>query len=201
MTETQSQNQNRLKTKEACAAHVCPHKMAFLLNNWVRKLFQNPRKIVGEYISEGDTVVDFGCGPGFFSIEMARLVGSKGKVFAVDLQEEMLEYVKRKAAGKDIAGRIEYHRCKSDRVGLQLEKKADFMLAFYMVHETPNPAAFLEEVKLLLNKGGKFLVVEPKMHVNLEMVEEMIVMAEKAGFRVLDTPKKKGGRSVLFTVN
>jgi len=183
-----------------CNSHVCSHKMAFMLDNWIRKLFQNPRKIVGEYIREGDTVIDFGCGPGFFSTEMARMVGGKGKVVAVDLQEEMLEHVKRKAAAKNLTGRIDYHRCKSDRIGLQLDKKADFILAFYMVHETPNPAAFLEEVKPLLNKGGKFLVVEPRMHVNREMYGEMIGMAENAGFRVLDTPKKKGGRSALFTV-
>lgn len=192
MTETQK--------KDACGAHVCSHKMAFMLDNWIRKLFQNPRKIVGEYIKQGDTVIDLGCGPGFFSIEMARLVGSKGKVVAADLQEEMLEHVKRKAAAKNLASRFEYHRCKNDCIGIQLDKKADFILAFYMVHETPNPAAFLEEVKPLLNKGGRFLVVEPRMHVNREMYEEMIATAETAGFRVLDAPKKKGGRSALFTV-
>lgn len=192
MTETQ--------TKDACGAHICSHKMAFMLDNWVRKLFQNPRRIIGEYINEGDTAIDLGCGPGFFSIEMARLVGSKGKVIAADLQEEMLEHVKRKTAAKNLTGRIEFHRCKSDRIGLQLDKKADFILAFYMVHETPNPAAFFEEVKLLLSKGGKFLVVEPRMHVNREMYGKMIEWAENAGFHLLDTPGKKGGHSALFTI-
>lgn len=200
MEDKMNETQNKTQTKDACGAHVCSHKIAFMLDNWVRKVIQNPRKIVGEYINEGDTVIDLGCGPGFFSIEMARIVGSKGKVIAADLQEEMLELVKRKAKKKGIADRIEYHRCKKDGVGLQPEKKADFMLAFYMVHETHNPAAFLEEVKSLLTKGGKFLVVEPRMHVNPEKYEEMIGMAEKAGFRVLDTPKKKGGRSALFTI-
>ncbi len=189
------------QNKDTCDAHVCPHKMSFMLDNWVRRLVQNPRKIVGEYINKGDTVIDLGCGPGFFSIEMARMVGSKGKVVAVDLQEEMLGHVKRKATAKNLSNQIEYHQSKHDRLGLQPDEKADFILAFYMIHETPSPAAFLEEVKSLLNKNGKFLVVEPKMHVSREKYEEMLTMAEKAGFHVLDYPRKKGGLSALFTVN
>ncbi|MCP5103217.1 MAG: class I SAM-dependent methyltransferase [bacterium] len=185
--------------KDTCSAHVCPHKMAFMLDNWLRKLVQNPRKIVGEYINEGDTVIDFGCGPGFFSIEMAKMVGDGGKVIAADLQEEMLTHVRKKAAAKNLSHRVDYHRCGQDNVGLRLEKKADFMLAFYMLHETPSPAAFLEEVKGLLKEGGKFLVVEPRMHVNREMYEEMISRAKEAGFNVMGTPQKKGGRSVLLT--
>jgi ubiquinone/menaquinone biosynthesis C-methylase UbiE len=184
----------------ACNSHVCPHKIAFMLDNPIRKLFQNPSKVVGEYIHPGDTVIDLGCGPGFFSIPMAVMVGENGKVIAVDLQAEMLEHVKRKASTKNLAPRMKFHLCKNDSIGLELEKKADFILAYYMVHETPNPAAFLHEVKTFLNKGGKFLIVEPKMHVNRQKYEEMITMAEKAGFIVLGNPPGKGGRSVLLTV-
>ena len=131
---------------------------------------------------------------------MAGFVGENGKVIAVDLQTEMLEHVKRKASAKNLTPRMEFHRCKNDCIGLDLEKKADFILAYYMIHETPNPAAFLREVKTFLNKDGKFLIVEPKMHVNRQQYEEMITMAEKAGFVVLGIPPRKGGRSVLLTV-
>jgi ubiquinone/menaquinone biosynthesis C-methylase UbiE len=199
-TKKDTKRNNHKNKSDVCDAHVCPHKMAFMLDNWIRKLIQNPKKVVGEYIKEGDTVIDFGCGPGFFSTEMAVMVGKNGKVIAADLQEEMLAHVRKKAAAKKVSDRMEYHRCGKDRVGINAEKIADFMLAFYMIHETPNPAAFLEEVKPLLKEGGKFLVVEPKMHVNREKYEEMINQAKDAGFRVLDTPAKKGGRSVLLTV-
>jgi ubiquinone/menaquinone biosynthesis C-methylase UbiE len=191
---------NANKNNNECDAHVCPHKMAFILDNWIRKLLQNPKKVVGEYIKEGDTIIDFGCGPGFFSTEMAKMVGKKGKVIAADLQEEMLAHVRKKAAGKKVSDRMEYHLCQKDRVGIQAERISDFMLAFYMIHETPNPAAFLEEVRPLLKEGGKFLIVEPKMHVTREMYEEVINQAKNIGFRVLDTPAKKGGRSILLTV-
>lgn len=199
-TTKDSKKNNGNDKNMVCDAHVCPHKMAFMLDNWFRKLIQNPKKVVGEYIKEGDTVIDFGCGPGFFSTEMAKMVGKNGKVIAADLQEEMLVHVRKKAAAKNVTDRMEFHRCQKDRVGIPAEKIADFMLAFYMIHETPNPSAFLEEVKPLLKEGGKFLVVEPKMHVSQELYEEMIGQAKDAGFRVLDTPAKKGGRSVLLTV-
>ena len=76
---------------------VCSHDHSFFLDNFIRRLIQNPRKIVGEYIHNGDTVVDLGCGPGYFSIDMAKMVGESGHVIAVDLQPEMLEKVKKKA--------------------------------------------------------------------------------------------------------
>ncbi len=202
-TNNETYEQGNQQKNESCSAHVCSHKMAFMLNNWVRKLIQKPNRIVGEYISEGDTVVDLGCGPGFFSIEMAKITGPKGKVFAVDLQEEMLAYTKKKAAKKKVSNRLHYHKCETDRVGLEMgeDEKADFMLAYYMIHETPDPAAFLQEVKSLLKDGGKFLVVEPKMHVSQQLYEEMIEQAKEAGFKVLDHPSKKGGRSVLLGLN
>lgn len=180
--------------------HVCSHKGSWALNNWLRRLVQNPRKIVGEYIKEGDSVIDFGCGPGFFTVDMAQMVGDNGKVTAVDLQEEMLTHTKHHANNKKVGNRIAYHRCQQDRIGLEPNGRADFKLAYYMIHETPDPAKFLQEVKGLLKKGGKFLVVEPPFHVNRKLYQEMLEMADQAGFQLIDTPKKKGGHSALFTV-
>ncbi|HLP62194.1 MAG TPA: class I SAM-dependent methyltransferase [Candidatus Deferrimicrobium sp.] len=185
--------------KDSCHAHLCHHQISFILDNWLRRWLQNPAKIVGEYIKEGDTVIDFGCGPGFFTIPMARMVGTQGKIIAVDLQEEMLAKVKRKAEAKNVADRIEYHLSKKDRIGLKLNKKADFMLAYYMVHETTNPGAFFQETKSLLKPGGMFLVVEPKFHVNREKYEKMVSQAIQVGFTVLAFPNNKGGRGVLLT--
>ncbi|MBU2481355.1 MAG: SAM-dependent methyltransferase, partial [Proteobacteria bacterium] len=60
---------------------VCSHSISFILDNFFRRILQNPEKIVKEYIGNGDTVIDLGCGPGFFSIEMAKMVGTTGKVY------------------------------------------------------------------------------------------------------------------------
>lgn len=136
-------------------------------------------------------VVDMGCGPGFFSIDMAKMVGSAGQVIAVDLQADMLDRVRQKALRYAVADRMIYHQCRSDGIGLQCA--ANFILAFYMVHETPNPRLFFEEIKSMLKTGGKLLVVEPKMHVSRASFEEMVEDAVRAGLRALDFPTGKGG--------
>jgi 2-polyprenyl-3-methyl-5-hydroxy-6-metoxy-1,4-benzoquinol methylase len=63
------------------AAHVCPWWLAwFSINNPVRRLAHNPEKIVGPYVKAGTTVLDVGCGVGWFSIPMAGMVGDQGQV-------------------------------------------------------------------------------------------------------------------------
>lgn len=185
-----------MSDKWAGGGRVCPHQMAFMLDNWIRRCFQNPFKLIGEYIRSGDMVVDMGCGPGFFSIDMAKMVGSAGQVIAVDLQADMLDRVRQKALRYAVADRMMYHQCRSDGIGLQCA--ANFILAFYMVHETPNPHLFFEEIKSMLKAGGKLLVVEPKMHVSRASFEEMVEDAVRAGLRALDFPTGKGGRAVLL---
>ena len=176
--------------------HICPHQISFFLDNWVRRLFQRPAHIVGEYIKAGDTVMDIGCGPGFFTIDMAEMVGPGGRVIAVDLQPKMLEYVKKKAARHGVADRITTHLCGAEGIGLA--QKADFILAYYMIHETPDPKKFLGELKTLLNPDGMMLVVEPKMHVSGNAFRAMLSDAEQIGLKARESLKHKGGRSVLF---
>ena len=176
---------------------VCPYQAAFLLDNWFRRLVQNPRKLLQGYIRAGDTVVDMGCGPGFFTIEMARMVGPAGRVIAVDLQARMLDRVEKKAVRFRLDDRITTHQSRPDCIGLSC--RADFILAVYMVHETPDSRQFFSEAKSMLRSSGTMMVVEPKMHVSKTAFDAMVAMATEMGLRVMDTPKGKGGRAVTFT--
>ncbi len=67
--------------------HVCPVERAGSLDNRIRRWLQDPQKILGPYIEEGMTILDIGCGPGFFSIDMAQMVGKSGRVIASDLHQ------------------------------------------------------------------------------------------------------------------
>ena len=73
--------------------HICPVEYAGVLDNNIRRLIQNPRKILKPYIKEGITILDFGCGPGFFSIQTAKMLSGTGKVIAADIQEGMLNKI------------------------------------------------------------------------------------------------------------
>ena len=92
------------------SSRICSWKLAFALDNPIRRLIHNPKKILGGYVEPGQTVLDLGCGPGTFSIAMAKMVGESGKVIAVDVQEEMLQIVKEKAAQQGLESRIVSHR-------------------------------------------------------------------------------------------
>ncbi len=178
---------------------VCPPSHSFALDNIIRRWFQNPGKIVGEYIRPGDTVIDLGCGPGFFTMDMARMVTESGTVYSVDLQKEMLEKVRKKALKQGLADRIRFHECAENTIGLDRSIKADFILAYYMVHEVPDPVSFLGEVKPLLKSGGRFLLVEPVFHVSRAAFETLEQTVRSLGFSIQDTPAKKGGRCLLLS--
>ena len=187
-------------TNEKISKDICHHSHSIFLDNFIRKLFQSPEKILKDYINKGDSVIDIGCGPGFFTIEMAKMVGEQGNVTAVDLQPEMLERVKKKSDALGLANRISLHQCRQDILGISKDLKADFILAYYMVHETPDHESFLKQTLNLLKKGGRFLIVEPRFHVTKDRFQKVAKLCEKVGFRIIGKPSKKGGRSLLLSV-
>lgn len=77
---------------------VCPWWLGYLLAAPMRKLAQDPQKILKPYMKTGDTVLDVGSAMGFFSLPMARLVGERGHVVCVDLQEKMIDGLRRRAS-------------------------------------------------------------------------------------------------------
>lgn len=175
---------------------VCPVSRAGGLEHWLRKLLQNPKRIVGKYLHPGMVALDFGCGPGLFSIEMAKMVGSKGKIFAVDLQQGMLDKVAAKIRNTELAPIIKLHKCSESRTGLK--EKVDFALAFYVVHEVPNQAKFFEEIKTLMKPNARTLVVEPKFHVSKKDFEETIRITKALGFKEIEKPKVFLSRTALL---
>ena len=187
-------------TNQPVQGGVCSHRHAFFLDNIIRGWLQNPRRIVGEYVSKGDVVIDMGCGPGFFSVAMAGMVGREGRVFCVDLQPEMLDKTMAKARRKNVSDQVRVHRCLEDRIGLDESVGADFILAYYMVHELPDQAAFFDEVRSLLKPDGRFLVVEPKFHVSRGAFDLTCRTAQTHGFVVSGSPSGKGGHSLLLTL-
>ena len=121
--------------------HVCPWPGGYFMHNPIRRLFHNPAKIVGPYVKPGMTVMDVGCGMGFCSITMAKIVGDSGHVIAVDLQQKMLDVLRQRATMAGVANRIRLHKCEQDRLGV--DAQADFALAFMMVHEVPDQRRLL----------------------------------------------------------
>ncbi len=83
--------------------------MAHTFDNPLRKLIHNPKKMFKEYMREGMSVIDIGCGFGCFSIGLAKMVGKKGKVYSVDMQKGMLDRLMKRAQKAGVADIIETH--------------------------------------------------------------------------------------------
>jgi len=167
--------------------HVCPVEHAGSLDNRFRRFFQNPEKILQPYLKNGMTVLEVGCGPGFFTLDMAKMVGESGKVIAVDLQEGMLEKLQSKLTGTELEARIHLHQCAEDAIGIT--EQVDFVLLFYMVHELPDQAAFFQELSTIVKPEGQILIVEPPFHVSKSDFEHMLLLAEKTGLKKSNGPK------------
>jgi len=144
------------------------------------------------------TVLDIGCGMGFFSIGMARLVGSHGRVIAVDLQQEMLDVLKKRAARTGVGSRIQTHRCAPEDLGVT--SPVDFVLAFWMIHEVPNPTGLFRQISTVLDPHGHFLITEPKFHVSSENFEQSLALAEALGWRSAGDAPIRLSRSALLRV-
>jgi ubiquinone/menaquinone biosynthesis C-methylase UbiE len=176
---------------------VCPVEYANSLDSKIRKWLQNPRKILSPYVHEGMTVLDIGCGPGFFSIEMAKMVGRTGKVISADLQEGMLQKLNNKIKGTEIQDRITLVQCAKDKTNLS--DRVDFILAFYLVHEVPDKLSFFKELKNVLNEKGQFLLIEPKLfHVSEKEFKATTALAETVGFKIYQGPRLPFSWSALL---
>ena len=181
------------------ADRVCPWWIGYLLASPIRKFFENPRKIIGDYVKPGMAVLDVGCAMGYFSLRAARAVEPEGKVFAIDLQPRMINSLKRRAKRKGLSDRIDARVCGVNSLGIDdLHEKIDFALVIHVLHEVPDPARLMAEIFASLKPNARMLILEPKGHVSEEGFEETGAAAEKAGFKFIKSPTARRSRSALF---
>ena len=171
--------------------------------NPLRKFLENPERMLGGFVKEGMTVLEPGCGMGYFTLPLARMVGAKGRVIAVDIQPKMLAGLSKRAQKAGLFDRIEIRRAGSDGLDFaDLAGQVDFVAAIHMVHEMPDARRFFSEVRRALKSGGRILVVEPKGHVSKAHFAETVAAAEQVGFRVdPDFSETRNRKALLVKVD
>jgi ubiquinone/menaquinone biosynthesis C-methylase UbiE len=159
------------------------------LDTKFRRIIYRPDRLADQYVKPGDRVLDFGCGPGFFTREFAKRVGEKGSVIAADLQEEMLAIVRDKLGPEGLLSRVKTHRCKPDSLDLSPDRDGqdDVALAIFVVHEVPDREKLFREIAAMLVPGGLFFYSEPPFLVPKKEFRENLAMAERLGFRTIET--------------
>jgi ubiquinone/menaquinone biosynthesis C-methylase UbiE len=145
------------------------------------------------------TVLEPGCGMGYFTLPLARMVGETGRVIAIDIQPEMIAVMAQRSLKAGLFDRIEMRLGESDRLKIEdLGGKVDFAAALHMVHETSNPGGFFREIWKALKNEGRLLVIEPKGHVSLNESDKTIATAKEMGFIQNDNFSDSKRRKVLL---
>ncbi len=163
--------------------------------------FVNPRTVLEEAgVAAGDKVADFGAGTGFYSAAAAELVGEDGKVYAIDIQPELI--TKPRSLAPHCAGRIECIRADVEIPGDThlAAGLVDWVILSNILFQLEDKAAALREAHRVLRPGGKLLVVDwADSYGGLGPPPERVVsadegkrLAEAAGFRV-EGPLKDAG--------
>ena len=145
-----------------------PGEMEF--REWLR---ENTFEVLREAgVKKGQTVLDYGCGPGIFTIPCARIVGGEGKVYALEVRSHVLERVKEKAKNEGLSN-IETIMLDSSRFATDLlDESADVILVYDVMHKINNKQGLLKELHRVLRRDG-FLSIFP-MHIGTDKMLEII---------------------------
>ena len=170
--------------------HVCPWWLGYLLASPIRRwLTQSPEKMLAPFVHEGSIVLEPGPGMGFFTLPLARMVGSTGRVVAVDVQPKMLAELKRRATRKGLVARIDARVVDREQMRLaDLNAAVDFCLAFAVVHELPDVQSFFNQVAFALKPGGLMFLAEPSGHVGPAKFQAELEAARIAGLGLVSRP-------------
>lgn len=155
-------------------------------------------------IKEGMTVSDLGCGNGFYTLQLAKLVGASGKVYAVDIQQEMLHLLdeRAKAAGIDnlepVLGSLTDPRLP--------EGSQDLILLVDVYHEFSHPEQMLRAMRKSLKPGGRVALVEfrledPKVPIKLlhKMSKKQILLEfPHNGYKLVEQFDKLPWQHLMF---
>jgi SAM-dependent methyltransferase len=117
-------------------------------------------------VSEAQTVLDYGCGPGTFTIPCARIIGRRGRVYAFEVRARLLELVKERARQAALSNIIPVLSDNS-KLGIELpDKNVDVILVYDVMHEIKDQRGLFRELHRVL-KGDGILSVFP-MHMGTD---------------------------------
>jgi len=161
-----------------------PSFIGFFLDSSIRRKFQPPDKLIERSgIKRGMNVLDIGCGNGAFVPSVARAIGPRGKLYALDIQKDMLKQLEEKLA------QPQNRNIKNVELVLasayKLPFKSNFFDLVYMVaalQEIPDKGKALKEMKRVLKPGGILAVTEFLPDPDYPLKSTTIRMGEKAGF-------------------
>jgi ubiquinone/menaquinone biosynthesis C-methylase UbiE len=165
-------------------------RLAFTLNNRVRRSLEPPDRLISKLgLRPSDVVVDFGCGPGFYTIPMAKIVA---RTIALDISARMLERTNSNARKNGVTVDL----LTTDGTEIKLaDESVDLIFLNHVLHEVVNRQKVLSEFMRILKSSGRLTVVERtrsgifsgKLGPPIIDQEEVAQDLERAGFSLVQT--------------
>jgi len=134
---------------------------AKMFNKKASKSKNKPDQIIETIaLKGGQNIADIGPGGGYFSQRFAEIVGEKGKVYAVDTNPDLLEFIKNSAKEKELNNIVPILTTE-DRLDLP-EKSLDFIFMRNVTHHIPNRVKYFKNLKKFLKPDGRIIIIEYK---------------------------------------
>ena len=121
----------------------------------IRRLFEPPHRLIGPYVKKGQVVADLGCGSGYYTLPLTELVGSEGKVYAVDLGKKCIQALENKAEKRSFHN-VEAHASSASDVSFIKDRSVDFVLANGLLCSmADHRQSAVNEIKRILKSTGQ----------------------------------------------
>lgn len=132
-----------------------PHKRYGLVDAQRQARWDPPRFLTRLDLKVGQVVVDLGCGPGFWTLPLAEIVGPAGAVWALDVSQEMLDALAERQPPEHV------HLMRAELPQTQLpEAAADFVWGAFVYHEVEPPAQLAVELRRITRAGGRVAILD-----------------------------------------
>jgi ubiquinone/menaquinone biosynthesis C-methylase UbiE len=142
--------------------------------------FLNPEQTIKQLnIEKGMVIADFGCGAGYFTVPLAKIVGEQGKIYALDVLETALESVRSRAKLEGLLN-IETKRCNLEvSVGSGIDNNSvDWILLHNILFQSDDKSDIIKEAVRILKKGGKISAIDWKENQPMGPSKELVVSIE-----------------------
>ncbi len=179
--------------------HLTPWWFMELFDRTLRPLLCNAQSLVAPHVRPGQRVADIGCGAGYFSVALSRLVGPQGEVVLVDVQPEMLARAQARSR-RDHRATARLTTVLAEADGYVPAGHLDFALLSWMLHEVEDVPGLWRGLAGALAPGGRALVIEPHWHVSRAQFEAELAPATALGLTRVDQPGRCFSRIALLLV-
>lgn len=188
-------NKTTSSIKRLSGKGVFPAKYAFTLLFPVRNIFISPGSLINRLeLQENSKVLEVGPGPGYFSAKVAQVL-PYGKLFLADIQQEMLNYAKKRLNRKNIHN-VEYHLCNGISLPFS-DSMFDVIFMVTVLGEIENKQQYIKEFNRVLRNNGILSISEQAGDPDKMDIAEIEELLHDSGFKF----DKIFGTRKNFTIN